>query len=139
MKTLKQKQLGVRKKHSLSFRRYVSFEGSGDSIKEYLDLNAWEIREYIESLWEMGMDWENYKKDWVIDHIVPLRCFDIRSNSQMKLCWNHLNFAPKFISDNHEKGASIYNTLLELMELPQTPVVKLLIEHSQKRTFFSIY
>lgn len=127
-KTPKQQQIDIKKRHLISFRRWLSLEGNGDAIRDFVDLNAFELREYIESLWLEGMNWENYRSFWVIDHIVALKYFNALDIKEMKLCWNHYNLHPTYTSDNHAKGYNPETSKKLLLSMPQTPSVKMLIE-----------
>lgn len=130
--TEKQKVKKIRAKHLLNFRRYLSLDSGAGSLFDYLDMNAFELRPYIESLWQPGMTWENYKSVWVVDHIVPLRYFDPSNEREMKLCWCHHNLRPSFYWDNHAKGYCIEVTISELANMPYVPYVSALISHIEK-------
>ena len=75
------------------------------------------------------MDWENYGTEWVVDHIVALKYFDVFKRKEMMLCWNHNNFKPNWLMDNHAKGYCIEVTGGVLLGLPQNSTVNLLIQH----------
>lgn len=126
--TEKQKQRKIREKQLSSFRRYLSFQGHGDAVHEFLDMNVWELREYIEKQWLEGMTWENYRKVWCVDHIVALKYFDVFNYQDMKLCWHFSNLKPSFMDHNHAKGYCIEVTVRILQGLPQTIMVKRLQE-----------
>lgn len=42
------------------------------ATKELLGYDAEELKNHIESLWTENMNWENWGKEWEIDHIYPL-------------------------------------------------------------------
>lgn len=134
LKTLtpKQKQLFIRKRHLISFRRFLSLSGSGDAVYDYLDMNAFELRHYIESKWQTGMSWDNYRIDWCVDHIVGLKYFNVFNISEMRLCWSYNNLTPCWISDNHAKGYCLEVTKKQLIGLKQNSTTILLLRHINK-------
>lgn len=126
--TPKQKQLAVRKCQLISFRRWMALEGNGDAIYDYVDLGVFEMRKYIESFWLPGMNWDNYRKEWCVDHIIGLQQFDMLDRREMKLCWNHYNLQPAWMLDNHAKGYAPEIAEKILKVLPQTVMVKMLLD-----------
>jgi hypothetical protein len=59
------------------------------------------FKQYLESLWQPGMCWENYKYDgWHIDHIKPCNTFDLTSSEQQKHCFHYTNLRPLWAKDN---------------------------------------
>jgi hypothetical protein len=63
-----------------------------------------EFCQYIESLWQEGMSWENYGL-WQIDHIRPCASFDLSKIEQQLSCLNFTNMQPLWKSDNIKKGS----------------------------------
>lgn len=139
--TPKQKQLSVRKRQLISFRRWLALDGNGDAIYDYVDLGVFEMRKYIESHWLDGMNWENYKQVWCVDHIIGLQQFDVFDRRDMKLCWNHYNLQPAWMWDNHAKGYAPEIAEKMLKSLPQTVWVQRLLEKVSKTSdqFFKYY
>ncbi len=139
--TPKQKQLQIRKRLLISFRRFIALEGDGDAVRDYLDLNAFELRNHIESQMSNGMTWDNYKIDWCIDHIVPIKYFDVFSHLDMKLCWNHHNLKPSWNLDNHSKGSCIEVAMAVLLSMRRNVIVNMLIDKIDgiKNTFNPYY
>lgn len=122
-------QLNLRRRHQISFRRFLSLDGGGDAIAEFLDMNVWELREYLSLMFEPGMSWENYKKEWVVDHIVPLKYFDAFNWKQMRLAWHHYNLRPEWLEDNHDKATSLVLSVQLLKDVPDCVVKNMLVEH----------
>lgn len=73
--------------------------------------DADEIIIHIESLWEIGMSWENYGRSakgqvrWQVDHIIPVDLFDLTCPNQAAECWHYNNFQPLWWWKNIRKGA----------------------------------
>lgn len=62
--------------------------------------------EHLESLFEKGMNWENYGK-WHIDHIYPVSKFNLEDEEQLKRCWALDNLQPLWDLDNIKKGNKV--------------------------------
>ena len=63
----------------------------------YVGLTTQEFRNYIQSLWEPWMNWDNYGKEnrnWSLDHIVPVNKFDLSKESDRLICCNYKNLRP---------------------------------------------
>jgi hypothetical protein len=131
--TPKQRQLEVRKRMLLSFRRYLALEGNGRHVRDHMDMNAPELRIYVESLWQPGMNWQNYRKTWCIDHIIGMKYFDVFDlYGDMRLCWNHYNLMPSFLDHNHCKGYAPEVSDKMLSMLPDVIWVRMLRERLQR-------
>lgn len=62
------------------------------------------LKEYLTKLFLPGMTWENYGKEWHVDHIIPKVMFTLDDASQKK-CWNYTNLRPLWAKDNLSKGS----------------------------------
>lgn len=70
----------------------------GISIDEYIN--------YLESLFQSGMSWNNYGKGaftWDIDHIIPLSKFDLTDPEQLKQAVHYTNTRPMWSTENKKK------------------------------------
>lgn len=78
----------------------------GGATKGSLRLTGTSIscyRAYMESLFEIGMTWENYG-EWHIDHIVPLSFFDLTLAEHQKMAFHFTNTRPMWKSENIARG-----------------------------------
>jgi Zn ribbon nucleic-acid-binding protein len=58
-------------------------------------------RNYIESQWLEGMNWDNHgNKGWHIDHIKPVNTFNFTDPEQQKQCFHYTNLRPLWAYDN---------------------------------------
>jgi len=71
---------------------------------ELLSCPMWSFKIYLESLFEVGMSWENYGTVWEIDHIIPCALFDLTKPEHQKRCFHFSNMQPLFVSENRAKG-----------------------------------
>lgn len=75
---------------------------------KYIGCNAKELKEYLESQFLEGMNWDNYGfYGWHIDHIKPISSFNLEDEEQMKECFHYTNLQPLWAEDNLKKGASV--------------------------------
>lgn len=101
----------------LGFRRFLRFETPGDEIREYLGVDVFTVREWLQEQFLDRMNWENYGSVWVVDHIVPLRMFNIFDENDLKLCWHYKNLMPLFKEDNLKKEGNVFLSYTLLMKL----------------------
>ena len=71
---------------------------------EYVGCTNGELKEYIESLFEEDMSWEN-AGSWHIDHIRPCASFDLTLESERHKCFHYKNLQPLWATANLRKGA----------------------------------
>lgn len=117
----------IRARHLISFRRYLALKGDGTAVIDYLNMDAFELREHLSAQWLPQMNWDNYCQLWVVDHIVPMKYFDPTIASDMRLCWSYENLKPSYLTDNHAKGLCIEVTKNTLLGMRQTIGVRLLL------------
>jgi len=103
---------GVRKSHSRS---------------KFLTWGISELKAHLEPLFEYGMTWDNYGKEWQIDHIIPLSAvnYDSHFDPLFKMVWSLNNLAPLWKVDNQDKLASL---TWELPSTYQNPKLRALYE-----------
>jgi hypothetical protein len=66
-----------------------------------------EFRLYIENQFEPGMDWNNYgnkKGQWNIDHVIPLKLFNLTDRMEFLEACTYLNLRPLWSTDNYKKS-----------------------------------
>lgn len=59
---------------------------------------------HLEKNFQPGMTWENYGKEWHIDHRKPCVTFDLTLLEQQKGCFHYSNLQPLWKFDNLSKG-----------------------------------
>jgi hypothetical protein len=75
---------------------------TGSAVKD-LGCSIAELKSYLETKWQTGMNWENYGK-WHIDHIKPLSMFDLTDAEQFKQACHYTNLQPLWAEDNIRKS-----------------------------------
>lgn len=64
--------------------------------------------EYIESLFQVGMNWDNYGQfGWHIDHILPCSSFDLTLIEEQQKCFHYSNLQPLWWHENLSKAKKI--------------------------------
>jgi hypothetical protein len=104
-----------RKKTNLQFklscairsRLYKSIKNKckvGSAVKD-LGCSVDELIIYLESKFQEGMSWNNWKHDgWHIDHIKPLSRFDLSDREQFLEACHYSNLQPLWAEDNLSKS-----------------------------------
>lgn len=88
-----------------------------NSTNELLGCSLIDFKIYIESLWQKGMDWNNYGMfGWHLDHIKPCASFDLTNPEEQKKCFNYSNIQPLWAKDNWSKGSRRIIFSSELMK-----------------------
>jgi hypothetical protein len=88
---------------------YILFRRSAKKYKSavrHLGCSIEELKTYIESKWQPGMNWTNYGlHGWHIDHIRPLSSFDVTKKSEQTRAIHYTNLQPLWAIDNlHKSG-----------------------------------
>jgi hypothetical protein len=66
-----------------------------------------ELKIYLESKFQSGMNWDNYGLyGWHIDHIKPLASFDLTDRNQLLEACHYTNLQPLWANDNLAKGST---------------------------------
>jgi hypothetical protein len=80
----------------------------GTIVEFYVGIPVQELRQYIQSLWEPWMTWDNYGRGegkWSIDHIKQCREFDLSKEEDRKACFNYKNLRPyNDVTNNKEQN-----------------------------------
>jgi len=94
--------MNYRLKKSLAARlRNVLFKN--DTTMNYIGCNIQYLREWFEYNFTSEMNWDNYGVLWSIDHIIPVRKFDLTIENEKLKCWNWSNLMPVTIQYNSTK------------------------------------
>ena len=104
-----------RKKYDIWFKfkkilgrrmHHVLKDESRKSITDkYIGCTGEQFRKHIESQFTKGMSWESYGHfGWHIDHIKPLKAFDLTQEEERIKAFNYKNLQPLWWLENLKKG-----------------------------------
>ena len=92
-------RLREKRKWQLAYRRYVVEQKPSETYGHYFGLDIATLRKWYELQFSQTISWNNYGKSWQFEHIVPTSFFDFSDESELKLCWNHLNIRVQMVDD----------------------------------------
>lgn len=75
--------------------------------QQYLGCKFKEARQHIESQFKRGMSWQNYGKEWEIDHIMPLAAFDLSNPDHLRMASRYTNLRPLWKDENRMKSDQV--------------------------------
>jgi hypothetical protein len=87
-------------------------------MRKYVGMDYLTLKSYISQRLIKGMTWNNYGSDWIVNHIVPLMCFDLTKEDDCKIAWSFYNLIPVFKRGMHQIECNFHFALriLEAME-----------------------
>lgn len=93
---------------SASIRASLKIKNLSKNGRHWEDIVGYtvqELKEYLESLFQPGMSWNNYGL-WHIDHIIPQSFFRYKSTNdvEFKYCWSLNNLQPLWAEENLKKA-----------------------------------
>jgi len=91
-------------RHRLNMAVNGNFK-SGSAVKD-LGCSIKFFKKHLEKKFTKGMKWWNYGK-WHIDHIKPLRKFDLTKRKELLKACNYKNLQPLWAKDNLKKGKKV--------------------------------
>jgi hypothetical protein len=118
----------LKKRFQISFRRWITTRGGGSTIGPYVGADVAFVRNWISERMIEGMNWNNYGDVWVIDHIVPVRLFDMTNDEDLKIVWHYKNVMPLLREDNLYKEGALDFSIKILDRLPPCEIVEKLKE-----------
>ena len=91
--------------HNLRRRLYAAIRKNyktGSAVRD-MGCSVEEFKLYLENKFEIGMSWENYGKEWQIDHIIPLAIFNLNDRCELLKPCHFTNMQPLFKKDHLHK------------------------------------
>lgn len=88
-------------------RFYAAIKGNKkNSVKELVGCSPEELKLYLESKFQLGMNWSNQGyRGWHVDHIIPLSLFNLNDPEEVSKAFHYTNLQPLWAKDNLKKGA----------------------------------
>lgn len=66
-----------------------------------------ELKDHLQRQFDKGMSWDNYGTYWVVDHIQPLRLFDLLKEDQIRAACHFTNLQPLTEVENQLKAGQV--------------------------------
>jgi hypothetical protein len=107
-----QNTLEGRLKHNIRTRIANCIKRKSNSSKELLGCDMDFYISYLEYFFDDQMSWENYGSYWHIDHVNPLKNFDLTNETERLIAFNWKNTRPLYKTYNLSKEK---NTITELL------------------------
>jgi hypothetical protein len=98
-------QYQLEKNLSSAIRKSLKGNKKGRKWESLVSWTVEELKQHLESLWTLGMSWDNYG-DWHIDHKIPESWWEYTKpeDPEFKQCWALANLQPLWGQDNLAKG-----------------------------------
>ncbi|MEO6583250.1 MAG: hypothetical protein ABIO05_02940 [Ferruginibacter sp.] len=93
----------LRKKWQIALRRYVIDNNPSLQYAPYFALNATLLKEWLQSQFHKGINWDNFAEKWHLNNVVSPIHFDLNVKDDKKLCWNFINIK---VQENDQSGLS---------------------------------
>ena len=104
----------IRSRANRAIKRHIKYQNTPAKLAG----SAWtdkgctnsEYVHHIQSLWEPWMNWNNYgngEHQWNVDHIIPLKAFDLSKKEDFRAANHFSNTRPIHARKNFKKGSKI--------------------------------
>lgn len=71
--------------------------------RELLGCGKDKLIRHLQSKFKKGMSFENYGKEWEVDHIMPCSRFDLTKEDEQRRCFHFTNLQPLWKTENRRK------------------------------------
>ena len=88
-------------------RAFMRGKSKSDSSMEILGCSQEHLKAHLEFQFAKGMTWDNYGKEWHIDHRIPISAFDANNPAEVRTCFHFSNLQPMWAKENKSKGGKI--------------------------------
>lgn len=123
----------IKKVQQAALRRFLRGQTTPIKLREWIGLNAGELKVLLDSRMQPSMDWKNYGKHWHVDHVTPFWMFDLEDEKDMKLLWHPDNLLPLIGKDNNHKQGDLRFALLLFQKMPNwSHTIERLIERLER-------
>lgn len=94
----------LRSRLSAQIRYAIGQDKGGATLASILGYSTAELRVHLERQFLPGMGWHNVT-EWHVDHIVPLKSFNLGAPEEIRAAWALPNLRPIWGHENVRKGA----------------------------------
>ncbi|SRR5258706_13321114 len=93
-----------KRKWQIALRRYILEKNPGNFYAPYFGIDIENFRKWIEIQFDKGLSWDNFSKEWQLDHIIPVTYFNFEIEEDLRLCWNFINIRVEKFDRNKNRG-----------------------------------
>ncbi len=93
-----------KRKWQIALRRYILNRNKSSEYAPYFGIDSENFRKWIALQFTGAQNWDNFSDAWQFDHIVPIGCFDLKNDEDLKLCWNFINIRVESIDKDKLRG-----------------------------------
>lgn len=86
---------------------YVLKETKGSRSSVYIGCSNYVLRTWLEFQFSEGITWDNYGDYWHVDHVIPIKAFDVRNKCCQFVCFHWSNLRPLSKRENMLKADKI--------------------------------
>ena len=130
----------IKKKLQISLRRLMRGESGSNTVAPYLGLPKINFLIKMQGLRQPDMNTDNFGVTWCVDHIVPLKLFNLNDPDDLALAWNHNNLLTMYCTHNFEKEHCLHISKELLSYLPDNEWTSKLKQKVNEHIIdFSIY
>lgn len=97
----------VKRNQRERFRKFLKKKRTTGRLADWIGCEWKTLVVWLEDMFEPGMTWDNYGTMWHIDHVKPLKSFDLRDDKQVAEAWHVSNLQPLWAEDNIAKGSKL--------------------------------
>jgi hypothetical protein len=93
---------------SVSIRKHIlSGSKNGRHWENLVGYTVGQLMKHLQKKFKPGMSWDNYGKEWHIDHFDPLSAFNFEKpeDKDFKIAWGLKNLRPLWSKENLQKGS----------------------------------
>ncbi len=99
--------LNFRLSEALRSKLHRGIKGYNTSLTNILGCDMTFFKKWIEFRFDYNMNWNNYGKEWHIDHILPINQFNFKNQNDLNICFHWTNLQPLNAKDNQSKSDNI--------------------------------
>lgn len=107
-------------------------ETCDDNIDELIGCGWNEFEAWLTTLFDIGMNMDNYGKEWSIDHIRPCSTFDLTRDTEKYHCFHWSNLRPMQLLKNQEKNNTVDQNLIDEYAYTAATFIKYLPEEDRR-------
>lgn len=83
----------------------------------YLNCKRNEFINWIEFQFDNNFKWETYGNEWVIDHVIPIKFFNLHNEIDKYMCFSWFNLRPCKTKENLQKSDKIVLDIVKIHQI----------------------